>query len=511
MVRAGRRTDREGLFSGNTPHRAIIDIGSNTVRLVVYGGSPRAPTVLLNEKVAARLGRDIASTGMLADEAIELAMRGLDRYALMLGDIGIDEVDVVATAAVRDASNGGEFLDRLRQLGFAPQLLSGEDEAGLSTWGVIGAFPTSQGIVADLGGGSLELTRIGEGEPCPGVSLPIGTLRFEGLGGGDQGRLRKAVQQAIKKSGIGICEGGDLYLVGGTWRAMAVYAMERLDFPLTDPHGLRLPAGEAVKLAKELAKKDPEELLQNPRISTMRAGFMPDASVVLQALVKKLEPRNVVVSAWGLREGILFEGLAPHARAQDPFIAGVSTFASSRGASPTMAAKVASWTVDALPESGPRSERLRLGATMLSLAAMQIEPNLRMRSGVEWALHKRWIAVSPQGRAMLAAAICANGNNLDLPAEVRALAPKESLDQAIGWGLAIRLCRRLGARSRQSFQRAGLASNGDKLVLSLEESHAALFGVPNEKDLNLLAGWMQLEPEMRVISQGEATAVRDRV
>lgn len=510
MVLRGRNQDRDGLFSGTTPHRAIIDIGSNTVRLVVYGGSPRAPTVLLNEKVAARLGSDITTTGRLAEEAMALAMRGLERYALLLDDLGIDNVEVVATAAVREASNGPEFLDRLRRLGFDPRLLSGEQEADLSAWGVMGAFPKGVGIVADLGGGSLELVGIGDehghSRPGPGISLPLGTLRLPELRKGDPDRLRKAVQAALKQAGTALVEGGDLFLVGGTWRAMAVYAMEQRGYPLTDPHGFSLPREDAVVLAKGLARLTPEELRASPRISTMRSASLPDAAVLLQALIKRLGPRDVVVSAWGLREGILFSGLPPHARAQDPLIAGVSTFAVSRGTSPTMATRVASWTVDALPEGGSHSERWRLAATMLALATMQVEPNLRMRVGVEWALHKRWVGLAPEGRAMLAAAVCANGNRLDLPDDVVALASREELDRAIGWGLAIRLCRRLGGRSRQSFQRTRLARSGGSLVLSLEQSHAALFGIPNEKDLRLLADWLKLEPRVEILKSQDAVA-----
>lgn len=503
MALRGRSGDRDGVFAGTAPHRGIIDIGSNTVRLVVYGGSPRAPTVLLNEKVAARLGGEITRTGKMGEESIALAMRGLERYALLLRDLGIADVDVVATAAVREASNGREFLARLQGLGFTPRLLSGEEEANLSAWGVIGAFPKGCGTVADLGGGSLELIPVGvdadRGEPGAGISLPLGTLRLSELDKNEPGKLRKAIQTAIKGAGTAAVEGGDLFLVGGTWRAMAVFAMEQRGYPLTDPHGLRLGREEALALAKDLMRRSPEDLRIAPRISSMRSASMPDAAVLLQVLIKRLEPRDVVVSAWGLREGILFSGLPPHARAQDPLIAGVSTFAASRGASPTMAARVASWTVDALPEGGNHSERQRLAATMLALATMQVEPNLRMRVGVEWALHKRWIDIAPEGRAMLAAAICANGNQLDLPVEVAALADRAELDRAIGWGLAIRLCRRLGGRSRQSFHRTSLAREGERLVLSLEASHAALYGIPNEKDLRLLAEWLRLEPAVRIV------------
>ena len=502
MVLRGRSGDRDGLFMGNTPHRAIIDVGSNTVRLVVYGGSPRAPTVLLNEKVVARLGRDITTSGALAEEAIQLAMRGLERYALLLQDLDIDAVEIVATAAARDASNGPAFLRQIEALGFAPRLLSGEEEGDTSAWGVIGAFPDARGVVADLGGGSLELVRLDGGTPQGATSLPLGTLRLTELAEDPSVKLRKAIRARLENAAdLGEAD-GDLYLVGGTWRAMAVYAIEELGFPLTDPHGLSLPADEALAMAKRLAESDPETLRALPRISTMRSDAMPLAAQLLQVLIKRLAPRRVVASSWGLREGVLFQSLAPHARAQDPLIAGVATFASSRGASPTMATRIASWTVDAAPAHGRGTERLRLAATMLSLGAMQIEPNLRMRVAIEWALHKRWIAIEPEGRAMIAAAICANGNHCDLPEEIGRLASKQTLDQAIGWGLAIRLCRRLGAKSRQSLQYSRLTIEGDDLVLTLAESRAALFGIPNEKDLDILASWLGKNAAVRFEKNG---------
>lgn len=511
MVLRGRTTDRGGLLSGTSARQAIIDIGSNTVRLVVYGGSPRAPTVLLNEKVAARLGSEITATGRMGDDAMALAMRGLERYAVLLGDLGIDKVDVVATAAVRDAANGPEFLDRLRTIGFAPRLLSGEEEAQLSAWGVKGAFPGAVGVVADLGGGSLELVRLdnaAEGDvPGSGISLPLGTLRLPELKQGNPERLRKAVQGAIKDSRIGAADGGNLYLVGGTWRAMAVYAMERRSFPLTDPHGLSLLHDDALALARHVAERSPEDLRISPRISAMRAASMPDAAALLQVLVKRLAPHRVVVSSWGLREGIVYSGLAPHTRTQDPLIAGVSTFAASRGASPTMAALIASWTLDALPPGQGNDERWRLAATMLALASMQVEPNLRLRVGIEWALHKRWIAIPPEGRAMLAAAICANANRVDLPGEIASLADRAALERAIGWGLAIRLCRRLGSCTRNAFRQTRLGREGRKLVLSLEQSRAALYGLPNEKDLATLAGRFGLEPEVRLVADSVLTRV----
>ncbi|MEM6857408.1 MAG: Ppx/GppA family phosphatase [Pseudomonadota bacterium] len=498
-----RRGERDGAFSGNTPSRAIIDIGSNTVRLVVYGGSMRAPTVLLNEKVTAKLGRDIAKNGTLADDAIAIALRGLERFVLLLEDLRVSAIDMVATAAVRDASNGGAFVETLKEMGLAPRILSGEEEAILSAYGVAGAFPGALGIVADLGGGSLELVNLDVGAVSDPVTLPLGALRlpdYREKAKGSAKAMRDALAKDIAK-GAGKREAeSTLYLVGGTWRAMSVFAMQEEGHPLSDPHGLELSAKRTLAIMQSLTEETYESLKARRRISSMRAEKLPDAAILLQALLETLKPSRIVFSSWGLREGLLFDSLAPEARSQDPLLAGVSTFAAGRGAPPTLATRIASWTIDAAPAREHGSERLRLAATMLALASMQIEPNIRLPQAINWALQKRWIAIDGKSRAMLAAAIAANGNALDLDETVRALASEEALDEAINWGLSIRLARRLGANSRRSLDMSRLFIEGGALVLRLATSHAALATGPVEKDMKLLSACLGLEPRVDVVA-----------
>jgi exopolyphosphatase/guanosine-5'-triphosphate,3'-diphosphate pyrophosphatase len=486
--------------------RAIIDIGSNTVRLVVYGGALRAPTVLLNEKVTAKLGREIAATGLLADAAMATALRGLRRFALLLADLGIKDVETVATAAVRDAANGPDFVAELRAIGIDPRVISGEEEALLSAHGVIGAFPEARGIVADLGGGSLELVRVAKGATEGASTLPLGTLRLPEHRKRGRAEMKKSLDKAIRKAGWDLSgnaptTNGTLFLVGGTWRAMAVYAMAARAHPLSDPHGFTLDMAGAQSLAESLAVTASEALKGRERISAMRAEKLPDAAVLLQALLARLAPQEVVFSSWGLREGLIYDRLPEHTRLQDPLLAGVAGFAAERGTQPQLATRMAAWTLDAAPAREHGSERLRMAATMLALAAMQIEPNIRLPQAINWALHKRWIGIDAQGRAMLGAAIAANGNQLALPCELRALASEEALEEAMRWGLALRLARRLGAQSARSLEASRLVVKDGVLVLELAESHAALFGAPTEKDIKLLAGRMGLGWRVEVVPQ----------
>ncbi|BBC71947.1 conserved hypothetical protein [Altererythrobacter sp. B11] len=484
--------------AGDRPDRAVIDIGSNTVRLVIYSGSSRAPDVWLNEKVSARLGRDLAATGQMPEKAMQLALSALGRYATIVADMGIERVQTVATAAVRDASNGAEFLDAVRALGLDPRLLSGEEEARAAAFGVIGAFPGAQGTVADLGGGSLELVQIQNGDCQAGVSLPLGTLRLPALREQGPAAFRAAVEGEMARAGWAAEHPGPLYMVGGTWRALAAYAMEKGDFPLTDPHSLHLDCEAADRLAKKVARMEPAALSPVPGISSSRAAGLPDAASMLRIMLAELRPDGVVFSSWGLREGLLFLELPNAARSQDPLTAAMSHFTIPRGGSAALATLVAAWTAGAVGSTGSGGERLRLAATMLSLAAARIEPNLRLATAYAWAMDKRWLGIGFAERARIAAAVRAACGKPGIPPELLKLAEEPLLREAVGWGLAIRLCRRLGGGSRVSVLTSRLQRRDGTLVLWIDESRRQLATDSVAGDLKALAQWLGLEHEMRI-------------
>lgn len=472
------------LGQAGAERQAVIDIGSNTVRLVIYGGPPRAPVVLLNEKVSARLGKGVAENGLLSPKASAVALAALRRYAALTQAIGIAAVQTVATAAVRDAANGAEFLAEVARLGLKPRLLSGEDEALTSALGVIGAFPKGRGVVADLGGGSLELVHIAAGQCAHGSSLPLGSLRLPALRAAGAVKFRNRIQRMVGKTGVA-CEPGEaLYLVGGSFRALARYHLQASGVPLDDPHGLEIPANSLLAECRKLQRA--KVLAEVPGLSPSRLASLPDSAALLAALIQALGPARVIFSGWGLREGLIYARLSPAQQKRDPLVAGVNAFAEPLGAAPAIATMIAGWTSAVAGSPDHERENLRLSATMLALALQQVEPNLRGVTALDWALHKRWVGAGGVCRAMIAACLLANANRA-IPGEVVGLASPERLAEAITWGLSIRLCRRLTGLAPQLFSASSLHLAAGELQLRLDARGRDLASESVEKDFRLLA------------------------
>ena len=484
------------------PARAIVDIGSNTVRLVIYGGPARAPVVLHNEKVSARLGKGVAERGALSGKAQTAALAALARYRCLIDLRGVPQVDVVATAAVRDASNGAAFLERVAALGFAPRLLSGEEEAETSAMGVLGAFPGAAGVVADLGGGSLELVDIAGGTCSHGVSMPLGTLRLPALRAAGTQPFRHHVMASLAAAGWSAAPGQTLYLVGGSFRAFARYVLAQDALAADDPHGFALSAAAALAHARALARRKAETLGPIPGIAAGRLASLPDAAALLVAVIDAVQPARLVFSAWGLREGLLYASLPPTTQAQDPLLAGVAAFVQQRRVGASAATMVAGWaTAASVPDSeapAEGSERLRLAATMLALAAATVEPNLRADLAVSWAMRKRWIGVTNRERAMLAGALMASAAQFEVPAAWRAFATADDLRAAQAWGLGARLCRRFSGGSPQALSASRLTADDGVLVLTVHPPFDVLLNEGVERDLRALGNLLGLRTASRV-------------
>jgi exopolyphosphatase/guanosine-5'-triphosphate,3'-diphosphate pyrophosphatase len=296
-------------------------------------------------------------------------------------------------------------------------------------------------------------------------------------------------------------------MVGGTWRAMATYAMRQTEHPLTDPHGLCIATEDADHVAKKIARASVAELAAIRGISASRAAGLPDAAAMLRVMLAELKPDGLVFSSWGLREGLLFARLAAGARAQDPLLAAIAHFTSPRGGAPAEAAMIAAWTADVVQGGGNGSERLRLASTMLALAAARLEPNLRARHAYDWAMDKRWLGLDPEGRARLAAMLLAACGRPGAPDALLRLASAQALHDAASWGLAVRLCRRLGAGSQVSLLTSSLRRESGRLVLWFDPARAQLASDLVVGDLKALAQWLGIAHEVRV---GEPAAAEVR-
>jgi len=278
---------------------AIVDIGSNSIRLVVFGPGR---DVLYNDKVLAGLGRGVVAAGRIDRESRALALSTLKRFAALLALIKPERLRVVATAAVREADNGEEFLGAVRALGLPAELLSGEDEARGAAWGVLAHFPDARGIVADLGGGSLELARVGDHAVHECASFPLGVMRVAAIRAEGRGRLRKAVKKALAPlDWTHAYSGQELYLVGGAWRALA-----KIEARLGkhDPAASFVP-DEARRLKTYAKRMGPAWLASLPGISAARSVQLEHAAALLAALVDELSPASVTITRAGLREGLV--------------------------------------------------------------------------------------------------------------------------------------------------------------------------------------------------------------
>jgi exopolyphosphatase/guanosine-5'-triphosphate,3'-diphosphate pyrophosphatase len=468
---------------------AIIDIGSNSVRLVVYSGNERVPSTIFNEKVMAGLGKGLQRTGELAPAAQERALAAMRRFRLLTRQMEVERVCVVATAAVRDASNGGEFLGKVKALGFAPRILSGEEEGIMAGQGVLSSIPDADGIVGDLGGGSLELVDVEAGRVVHSASTPLGVLRLDALL--DKGEASFARRVAKTLEAAGFKKKGrkrPFYLVGGSWRTLARLDMSLTDYPLPILHHYRMSPDRLVPLQDAVAGLDADASKNIPYLSSSRVPTLPGATMLLKALSDELRPSELVVSSYGIREGLLYDELTSAARAGDPLIEAAREAGSCLGRFAEHGDLLDRW-IAPIFEDPPETARLRLAACLLADVAWQAHPDFRAERGVDMALHGNWVGIDGPGRVMIAQALFStfggSGRFGDL--DVARICPEPELRRASLWGLAIRLGQRLSGGVATSLGASRLTFRGETLRLEISRDQEALFGETVERRLKSLA------------------------
>ena len=464
---------------------AIIDVGSNSVRLVVYSGDQRVPFQIFNEKVLAGLGASLAETGAIGSSEAEKALRALRRFKLLVDHIGPQRTHLLATAAVRDASNGPQFVRLVKALGLPCRILGPEEEAGLAGLGVLSAIPWARGVVGDLGGGSLELAEVADGKTRKALSLPFGVLRV----GNDPAGVSKAIRKAVASAGFE--RGESFYLVGGSWRALARIDMIATDYPLPILQQYQL----VPKRVSEL-----RELLRDDRsawagaIAPARLASSPVAAMILEAIVDQLEPSRIVVSTYGIREGLLYSALPARQRKLDPLVCAARELSRAEGPTESHGDSLDLWMASAFDDP-PELARLRTAVCLLADVAWRANPIFRAERAVEQALHGNWVGVDAAGRVLMAQALSCAFDNDDLAdTKLLQLCRDRDVHRARAWGLAIRTGQRLSGGVASVLRGTRLQVAEGRLELRVPAGEADVVNDGVLKRLKRLAAAMELRP-----------------
>ncbi len=479
---------------------AVVDIGSNSLRLVVYDGIRRAPRTLFNEKVMCGLGRNLEATGRLDPDGLALVRENLQRFVALARSIGVRRLDVLATAAVRDAGDGRSFVAEVeRRHRLKVKVLAGTEEGRLSAYGVLAGIPEANGIVGDLGGGSVELAPVAGGQVGAAATLPIGPLRLAQLAG-DERKLRDAIDKhlaAVPWLGAKV-DGGAFYAVGGAWRALARIHMEQTRYPLHIIQHYTVPRGEAEDFLDIIARQSRKSLEKITTVSRKRLDVVPIAARVLQRLLRRIGPKQLVFSAFGLREGHIFSLLRPEAQREDPLLAACADLAVTNRRFGAGGDEVFGWTGPLFSGESESRRRLRHAAALLGDFAWHEHPDYRAEQALHSVLYMPVAGVDHGERAWLAATLHARyGGNESGVDMLHALLDGEALAGARVTGLALRLAFTLSGGVPGLLARSKLGFDGNILVLTLGAEAAKRYGESVQRRLDGLGRALGRRTELR--------------
>ncbi len=482
----------------------VVDLGSNSVRLVVFEGRGRNPQAIFNEKAVLGLGRGLQNSGRLNEEAVGLALTVMGRYAAIGRAMGAEPMEVLATAAVRDASNGPEFVQALqaRMPGVPIRILTGDEEARFSADGLYMGFPGADGVLGDLGGGSLELVRLAGGRVLRSASLPIGAIRLAERAGGDPVRARAIAEEELaKQPWLAQAQGRDLYLVGGAWRALARMHIGQTNYPLSIVHHYVLRRDEARDLAGVVMSAPRKALERMPGAPLKRLGDLPFAAVAMRRLLRATGAARVVFSAAGLREGWYAALLDEAVRNADPLLSASREMAFNWGRDPGLPPALVEWTDPLFPDEAPADRVLREAACWISDLGSHDHPEYRAEQGFLRVLRQQGIGLDHHARAFLGL-VAALRYEADPAAPF--LAPARSLLD----GATLRRAGVLGAAMRLAYTLCGgtpallagtrLQRQNGRLALRLSEGTGVFAGDSVLRRVETLAATLGLDPAVEV-------------
>jgi exopolyphosphatase / guanosine-5'-triphosphate,3'-diphosphate pyrophosphatase len=489
----------------------VIDLGSNSLRLVVFERLGAALIPLFNEKVMCGLGRGIASTGRLNPEGVSLALVNLGRFVAFARAIAVDHLAVLATAAVRDASDGGVFAAEVeRRCRVRVKIIGGAEEARLSAAGVLAGIPDADGIVADLGGGSVELVRVGSSTPADmagatgqmaeGISLPLGPLRLAEFGDRAKG-LSETVERALAGASIlRAATGKKLYLVGGAARAIARLHMEHTQYPLHIIHRYTISRREAEGFLDIIGRQSRKSLERITTISRKRLDVVPLAALVLRKLITLVGPQSVVFSALGLREGYAYGLIPAEERTSDLLIASYIAVGQRQSRFRLDGDRLQQWTAPLFGDISQTANRRRRATCWLSDLAWSEHPDYRARQAFIRSLTLPFAGSTHSDRVFVATALHARyGGSPDDPIKepTRHLLDERATQEARTLGLALRLAYTLCAGTIELLSELGLDCSDDVLALNVPSESSLFVGETVQRRFDAVARSLGVAAKIR--------------
>lgn len=502
---AGNFKPARGRLNGSGPV-AVVDIGSNSVRLVIYERKARTPTMLFNEKLLAGLGRGVAATGRLADESVGMALGELARFKALIDHTGCQELYIVATAAARDAANGAEFVREVERSLKAPvRILDGSEEAYYSALGVIAGFWQPRGIVGDMGGGSLELVEIADKKPKQGATFPLGGLRLSEEADGKIAKAQKLTEAALKNFDWPDLVPGErtFYAVGGTWRSLGRLHLFQKNYPLHVMHNYEIAADEAIEFCRKISVPNLDGIEMAEVVSKQRRPLVPIGAVVLEQVLTSMKAERLVFSATGVREGLLHEKLSDDMQEHDPVIEAARELCTLRARSPDHAEELISWTNKLFRELGieetANETRLRHAACLLADIGWRAHPDYRGEQSLNIISNASFVGLDHASRAYLAAAVFYRHQGLregDLSPVIRELFTDRLRIRAKVLGATLRVASLLSASIAGILPKVGISKKSGGLSLELGKDLASLDGDRLRKRANQLAKVIDVDVEV---------------
>ena len=480
----------------------IVDVGSNSVRLVVFDGAARSPAYFYNEKILCGLGASLPSTGKLDPQGRQRALRAIKRFALLGKGMELSRLIAVGTAAVRNAQDGMDFCEEVEhESGVAIHVASGEEEARLAAQGVLLGWPTAEGLVCDLGGASTELTEVSGGTIGTCLTTPVGSLthsRIEDSSDGT-GKIASVLEGARDLLGKRY---RSLYLVGGSWRALARLDMDRRDYPLKVLNEYRMSRDDALATIERARELDFERLRQIIGTSSERVRGLPAAGMILEELVEQFEPEELSVSAYGIREGLLYGQMPEKLKSRDPLIEACLHAEHSSARLPGFGDKLFKFVRPLFKNRSSESLRLIRAACLLHDVTWRAHPDYRAEICFDNATRANLGGLDHQGRVFIALALFNRYRQPGISGSVSRITEllcSRDASTAIILGKAMRFGAMFAAVSPEKIGKLKFKSTSSVLTLLIPDSYKDIFGEVVEMRFKSLARAMDCTAVVEIV------------